>query len=123
MFTIDLDAEFSADDILEMMGMEEHGPVQQAIDQAVVDYAKRYWAWDTGFLANSATGIGTGILTYTADYASELYYGVRDNGRPINYHLDKNPMAGPFPIERMWADHQEDIVRRAQEVVDSQQFE
>lgn len=123
MFTVDLDAEFSADNILEMMGMEEHGPVQQAIDQAVVDYAKPYWAWDTGYLANTVSGIGTGQITYLADYASELYYGVRDNGRPINYHHDINPMAGAFPLERMWAAHQEDIVRRAQEVVDSQQYE
>lgn len=123
MFSIDLDAEFSADVILEAMGMAEHGPVQEAIDRAVVELSKPYWAWDTGYLANSATGIGTGNITYTADYASELYYGIRDNGRPINYHHDKNPMAGAYPIERMWADHEIDIYREAQKVVDSQQYE
>ena len=123
MFTIDLDVEFSADEILEAMGMAEHGPVQEAIDLAVVEFAKPYWAWDTGYLANSATGIGTGRITYTADYASELYYGMRENGMPINYHHDVNPMAGAYPLERMWADHQEDIYREAQKVVDNQQFE
>lgn len=123
MFKIDLDAEFSADEILEAMGMAEHGPVQEAIDRAVVEFAKPYWAWDTGYLANSATGIGTGRITYTADYASELYYGIREDGRPINYHHDINPMAGAYPLERMWADHEVDIYREAQKIVDSQQYE
>lgn len=123
MFKIDLDAEFDADVILEAMGMAEHGPVQAAIDQAVVDFSKPYWAWDTGYLANSATGIGTGRITYTADYASEMYYGIRDNGAPINYHHDINPLAGSYPIERMWAAHEIDIYREAQKVVDAQQYE
>lgn len=123
MLSMNLDANFSADNILEMMGMAEHGPVQEAIDRAVVDYAKPYWAWDTGYLANTVSGIGTGEIAYLADYASELYYGVRDNGKPINYRHDVNPMAGAYPIERMWADHMEDIVREAQKVVDSQQYE
>lgn len=112
---------FSQDEILESLGLEPGGPVQTAIDQAVVEYAKPYWAWDTGYLANSATGIGTGNITYTADYAWELYYGIREDGTPINYHLDKNPLAGPYPIERMAADHLEDIVQEAQKVVGNKQ--
>ena len=108
------------EDILQELGMEPGGPVQTAIDQAVVEFAKPYWAWDTGYLANSATGIGTGQITYTADYAYEMYYGMRMDGTPVNYHQDKNPMAGPYPIERMMADHMNDIVEEAQKVVGNQ---
>lgn len=122
MFDLNVDFDLSPDAIIKELGMEKGGPVQTAIDQAVVDYAKPYWAWDTGNLANSATGIGTGNITYTADYAWELYYGVREDGTPINYHLDKNPLAGPYPIERMVADHMEDIIQEAQAVVGNQYY-
>lgn len=111
--------EISADEIMREAGLEPGGEIQQAIDQAVVNYAKDYWAYDTGNLANSAVGIGTGEITYTADYASELYYGVRSDGQPINYHHDKNPLAGPYPIERMAADHMNDIIEEAQKVGNS----
>ena len=116
MFTVSVDG-LSIDDVLHEAGLEKNGPVQQAVDYAVAAYAMEYWAWDTGNLATSVTGFGTGQLTYTADYAEELYYGMRRNGQPINYHLDKNPKAGPYPIERMAADHMDDIIEEAQKVV------
>ena len=120
MFTVDYEG-LNIDEVLQQAGLEKDGPVQQAVDYAVAAYAMEYWAWDTGNLATSVTGIGTGQLVYTADYASELYYGVRENGQPINYHLDKNPKAGPYPIERMAADHMNDIIEEAQKVVGSKQ--
>lgn len=122
MFELKIDGSFSPDAILKELGLDKGGPVQTAIDQAVVEYAKPYWAWDTGHLANSATGIGTGEITYTADYAWEMYYGQREDGTPVNYHTEKNPMAGPYPIERMATDHLDDIIQEAQEVVNNQQY-
>lgn len=122
MFELQIDGDFSPKAILEALGLEKGGPVQAAIDRAVVEYAKPYWAWDTGYLANSATGIGTGEITYTADYAWEMYYGQREDGTPVHYRTDKNPLAGPYPIERMAADHLEDIIREAQEIVGNKQY-
>ena len=116
MFNVDVKG-LSVDEILRQAGLEKNGPVQHAVDEAVAVYAMEYWAWDTGNLATSVEGIGTGHLVYTADYAEELYYGIRANGQPINYHLDKNPLAGPYPIERMEADHMNDIIEEAQKVV------
>ena len=119
-FSVDMDG-FDTDKILESLGMQPGGPVQEALDRAVVEYAKPYWAWDTGRLANSANGsIGTGELVYDVDYAWEMYYGVRADGSPVNYHLDKNPQAGAYPIERMWADHMEDIIREVNLVAEQQ---
>lgn len=75
-----------------------------------------YWGWDTGALANSAftaSDIGSGTIVYDKDYASEIYYGVRSDGTVVNYHLDHNPQAGPYPFDRMVADHATDILEEA----------
>ena len=120
MFDVHVEGDLSPEAILREFGLEENGAAQVALDNAVVEYAKQYWAWDTGHLANSAVGIGTGNITYTAPYAYEMYYGVREDGTPINYHLDKNPLAGPYPIDRMKADHMNDIVEEVMRVVGNQ---
>ena len=103
-------------------GLEDHGRVQKAIDTAVINYMLPYWGLDTGALANSAfaaSDIGSGELVYDKDYAAEIYYGVRADGTPINYHLDHNPQAGPYPFERMVADHANDILEEAANVARS----
>lgn len=125
MFHINMivDCDLSAENVLERFGLQEHGPVQMAIDTAVIDYMLPYWAWDTGRLANSAYGatdVGSGKVIYDTPYAAELYYGIRRNGQPINYHTDHNPQAGPFPFERMMADHANDILEVAKQVAGSQ---
>lgn len=122
MFDVKLDIDLSPEAVVEGLGLGINGPVQTAIDKAVVEYAKPYWAWDTGNLANSAVGIGTGKITYTADYAWEMYYGVREDGSDVHYRTGKNPQAGPYPIERMLADHLNDIIQEAQEVARNQQY-
>lgn len=118
-----VDGDLSAEGILERFGLQEHGPVQQAVDRTVIDYMLPYWAWDTGRLANSAYGatdIGSGRIVYDVPYAAELYYGIRESGQPINHHTDHNPMAGPYPFERMMADRANDILEVARQVAGSQ---
>ena len=110
--------DYSTDGLMRQFGIEDHGPVQQAIDRATITYMEAYWAYDTGRLATSAwaSDIGSGIIEYDTPYASEMYYGVRANGKPVNYHLDKNPLAGAYPWERMMADHYDDILEVAKTV-------
>ena len=118
-----LDADLSVETLLTRFGLQDHGPVQQAIDSAVIRYALPYWAWDTGTLANSpytSSDIGSGEIIYDTPYASEMYYGIRANGEPVNYHLDHNPLAGAYPIERMKADHMPDIIEEARAVAFNQ---
>lgn len=108
-----------ARDIMAKFGLEEHGRVQMAIDQAVIDYSVPYWAWETGALANSAysaSDIGSGTIVYPGPYASYQYYGVSRSGLPLNYNLSTNPQAGSYPIERMKADHMTDIIEEAKRV-------
>ena len=124
-FTVDVEFQGKIDpeSILSQFGLQDHGPVQQAIDKTVIDLMLPYWAWDTGTLANSAysaSDIGSGMIVYDTSYAWELYMGVRTDGTPINYHTDHNPMAGPYPFERMVADHANDILEEAIRVARSQ---
>ncbi len=113
-----IEGDFSPEGLLREFGLDDHGRVQQAIDRATIEYMVPYWAFDTGRLAYSAwaSDIGSGIIVYDTPYASEMYYGVRSDGRPVNYHLDKHPLAGPFPFERMMADHYNDILEEAMRV-------
>lgn len=120
---IDISGDFSTEALLERFGLQDHGPVQEAIDRAVIKYAEPYWAWDTGALATSpyqASDIGSGTIIYDEPYASAMYYGLRPDGSPINYSTEHNPLAGAYPIERMKADHLDDIVQEAIEVARNQ---
>ena len=113
-----IEGDYSPEGMLREFGLDDHGRVQQAIDRATIEYMEPYWAWDTGRLATSAwaSDIGSGIIVYDTSYASEMYYGVRKNGMPVNYRLDKHPLAGPFPFERMMADHYNDILEEGMRV-------
>lgn len=117
------DLDFSTEAMLERFGLQDHGPVQTAIDEAVIRYSLPYWAWDTGALANSAysaSDIGGGEIVYDMPYATEMYYGIRENGAPVHYRTEHNPLAGAFPIERMKADHMGDIIEEARAVARNQ---
>ena len=105
--------------IAEHFHLEPGGEAQRALTLATMYYMLPYWAYDTGRLANSpyyASNYDTGEIVYDTPYAQEMYYGVRADGTPVNYHLDKNPLAGPFPLERMLADHMNDIVEEVRKV-------
>lgn len=122
-FSVSVEGDFSTEAILERFGLQDHGPVQMAIDRAVIDYSLPYWAWDTGAAANSAyqyTDIGSGEVVWSTPYIEEIYYGIREDGAPVNYHKDHNPLAGAYPVERMKADHMSDIVEEARRVAFNQ---
>ena len=135
-----MDFEIGPDDMLQRFGLEEGGRVQKIIDKAVIDYSQPYWAFDTGTLARSAyaaTVYGSGQVVWPGPYAHYQakgeVYGPNipiyddDSGIPtgywsppgkkkhptgdkLTYKTDVNPLAGAFPIERMKADHTEDIL-------------
>lgn len=107
------DGDFSPERIMSQYGLEPNGRVQLTIDESVVRFLDAYWAKDTGLLAESVIGQGTGELTYYQPYAHYQYYGVSRSGKPLNYSKEKNPLAGAFPLERMKADHMDDIVQEA----------
>ena len=126
MFSLDVsvDGDFSTEALLEQFHLEPGGEAQKMLTFATMFYMVDYWAYDTGRLANSpytASNYETGEIVYDTPYASEMYYGIRANGSEVNYHLDKNPLAGAYPFERMLADHYDDIVREVQAVANGEQ--
>lgn len=132
-----------AEGLLKKANLERGGLVQKVIDKAVIDYCLPYCPFDTGVLANSpysATVIGSGEVVYPGPCARYLYYGEvygpnipvfeddsgvptrffsppgqkkHPTGRQLKFKTDQNPMAGPFWVERMKADHMNDILGEA----------
>lgn len=132
----------TGDALLQKCGLEKGGRVQKAIYNAVIRHAIPYCPMDTGTLARSPYSASTpGKVVYPGPYARYLYYGKvmgpnipifeDDSGEPtrffspkgkkkhltgaeLKYRTDKNPLAGSFWIERMKADHMDDILKEAQ---------
>ncbi len=82
MFSISasLDADLSPDDILALLGLDDHGRVQQTIDQSVIDYCRPYIpASPNRILEDSAqvsTDIGSGLVIWNTPYAHYQYAGI-----------------------------------------------
>lgn len=125
-------------DILKSRGLEEHGPVQKAVDKAVIDYNKDYVPFDVGILSDSAetaTDIGSGEVVYDTVYAHFQYEGkvmedpethsswARKNVKkqyrnPNQIMKHKNgALRGDHWNDRMKIDHMDDIVKTAQAIV------
>lgn len=147
MQTVSVKLNFNQKAALERLNLQSGGLVQQAVDKAVIDYSLQYCPWDTGQMAKSAyaaTQIGSGKVIWPGPQAHYLYYGMvygpnipvfEDNsgiptgffsppgkkkhptGDALQYNTDTNPLAGPFWVDRMVADHMEDIVKEAKSVV------
>lgn len=142
-----VDVNVDVHDLLAQFGLEEGGIVQQVIDKSVIDYCLPYVPHDTGTLETSpyaVTVIGSGEVVYPGPYAHYMYYGevygpnipvfIDDSGEPayffsppgekkhptgkqLQYSTDYNPLAGPFWLERMKADHLQDIIEEARKNV------
>lgn len=110
--------EWHGEDKLELIrrNLETGGAVQMAIDNAVIRYSHPYCPFETGTLADSpyrASPPGQGEVIYETPYARRLYYG-----EDFNFNQDTNPLAGAYWVERMKANHLQDIVEEAKSVLD-----
>lgn len=124
---IDIDVndtlDLTPETLMDKFNLEPGGLAQQTLTRSVITHMLPYWAWDTGRLANSAylaSDYDTGRIVYNVDYANKMYYGVDELGRVVHYHTDEHPLAGPYPFDRMIADHLEDIVGEVRQVVTDQ---
>lgn len=70
---------FNLDDCLKRLGLEEHGRVQQAVDNKVLMLCDPYLPFDNGFLRESGqllTVAGSGEVVWAVENkARRLYYG------------------------------------------------
>lgn len=137
---------FKMDDpkkILSKRGVEPYGKVQKFVDSEVIRQNIPYVPADTTYLstsAYSATDIGSGKVVYPGPYAHYQYMGVvygpnipmiiggeqtfrspagqkkAPTGQAIKYSKEVHPLAGSFWLERMKADHKDDILEGAKKV-------
>lgn len=127
------------DDIIAALGMDDGGRVQWALDQAVIKYTRPYVPASPDrtmeFSADASYEPGSGMIIYNTPYARYQYYGVVMTDelgrtwvgagetkpiitdRPLQYDTAQNPLAGAFWVERMKADHMEDIMQEIRRVM------
>lgn len=122
---INIDGDFSEETILKKFHLEPGGAVQVGIMDACIRYMEPYWAWDTGRLATSAYAASdyeNGIIIYDTPYAEKMYYGIDETGKAVRYNTNIHPLAGPYPFERMKADHLNDILEEARSIAADEQY-
>lgn len=138
--------DFQKQEIIDKFGLD-NGRTQKVIDSSFMGYMDKYMPMDTGEMITnmySATKVGSGEINVNTPYAhyqheGELYVdpkykkgafhdpisgrywskkGVKkiSSGKKLNYHGGAN--RGDHFIERMLADHFNDIVNAGQEEID-----
>lgn len=85
-----------APEIIERLGLDEKGKVQQFATERILFRMRRYMPWLTGMTASQLTQTTSPTtITVNAPYAKRLYDGVSESGNPLNYTKVTNPLAGP----------------------------
>lgn len=83
--------------IMQDLGVDRQGHVQQFLTERVKFRMGPYMPWDTGFTAKSLTQVTSPTsITVSAPYAQYLYNGVSKSGNALEYTKTNNPQAGPF---------------------------
>lgn len=98
-------------------GLQTSGPVQRAIDAAVIRYTDPYVPYKTGALArsvNTNTVLGSGAIVYNTPYAARMYYNPQ-----YHFNTEKHPQAGGYWFERAMADHKNDVLKEAKRAVNN----
>jgi hypothetical protein len=103
----------STSEIKVRLGIQPNGSLEKFLVHACRIHMDKYVPYDIGTLANTALEEPKQIR-YQQPYARVVYFGVR-NGKDINYHLDKHPLAGPYWDKRMASAEMSEIVKEAQE--------
>lgn len=134
----------SEKEMLARLNLQSGGLVQKVIDTEIIRWCTDYVPFDEGVLTQSAyaaTRVGSGLIVYDTPYARYQYYGEvygpnfqveidgekvwrsppgqlkHPTGRQLNYNLEKHPKAGSHWFERAMADHKNDVLNAAREVV------
>lgn len=97
-------------EILGARGLGDHGHVQKTLDSEIVRLCSPYVPVDTHTLQKSgslATDFGSGEVIYSTPYARRIYY--THKGAEANSAKPQDPRAGKLWLERMKADHMDDL--------------
>ena len=97
------------------LGIQPNGRVDKFLVHTCKLHMDKYLPYDTGTLAITPIEEQRKIR-YIQKYAYIVYNGYR-NGKAINYHLDKHPLAGPKWDKRMITAEIADVLRETQRYV------
>lgn len=84
--------------ITRRMGLDRNGQTQRFVTSEVLRRITRYMPYRSGQtirLTVAQTDINVPEIITDTPYARKLYNGVDDDGKPLNYTITKNPLAGP----------------------------
>ena len=110
MFDVKIDVS-GLDDSLR--GLMPGGAVQLFVDTEIIKHSDPYVPFDTGMLKNSAwfaSEIGQGRIIYDTPYAKKMY------NAPEGTNFQNGPLRGAQWVERMWADHGDEIIQGATKI-------
>ena len=99
------------------LGIEPNGKVHKFFTHTCRIHNDKYVPFDTGVLAGTVTE-ETNCYIYEQPYAHYVYEGISKNGKPLNYHTDKHPLAGRHWDKRMVSAEMQDIVKEVQDFID-----
>lgn len=92
---------------------------QKFVDSEVLRLNEPYMPFRTGMMIKSGklgTVIGSGVVEYIAPYARDQYYNNKGKGTDgLNASQGAKGLRGAFSLERMKADHLDEIEKGAKE--------
>lgn len=105
----------TANTIKAELGINPKGRVHKHFTNSCALHMDKYLPFDTGTLAGT-NEVGDDYIDYIQQYSEVVYYGVRE-GKELNYHTDKHPLAGPYWDKRMVSAEMKDIEREIKEYI------
>lgn len=105
--------------IIEHFGLDIGGRTQEVIDSSFMAYMEPYMPKDSGTMIDlmfAQNKPGKGEIDINVNYADYVNTGISKSGKPLNYQ--GAPMRGANFVERMLADHFQDILNDAQKEID-----
>ena len=97
------------------LGIEPNGRVQKFFTNTCAKKMDKYVPFDEGNLADYH--LESDAVVYEQPYARYQYYGLSKNGKPLNYHTDKHPLATSYWDKKMVSAEMDDIVKEVQDYI------
>lgn len=95
------------------LGLEPNGRVQKFFTSECAKAMDKYVPMREGNLRDYT--IEGNLIIYDQPYAHYQYEGVSKNGKPLNYSIDKHPLATKHWDKVMWSAEGTDILERIQD--------
>ena len=88
--------------VMQRLGVDEGGAVQEAVTSEVFKRIKKYMPRRSGQLADAKTHReGRTLIKVDGPYARAQFFGVKRDGTPFDYDTSANPNAGPHWDRRL----------------------